>query len=183
MHEDMTVDERKARVLIGLRGYKLIKREQVKEIVSFLVESPKEKENMLIWCIPTEGTVGVQYVNQLKKAMKEAQVEKAIIVSSGRYTQAAKTLAKKKEIEFIPRIFPSFNIFDHTLVPKHEIISDEEKQKLLTQYRIQPYQLPQIRASDPAAKAIGAKTGDILRITRKSPTSGEYTLYRYVIEG
>ncbi len=179
----MTVDERKARVLIKLRGYKIIKREQVKEIVSFLVESPAEKWKKLIWCIPTEGTVGVQYINQLKKVMKDAEIERAIIVSGGRYTQAAKAQAKKKEIEFIPRIFPSFNIFDHTLVPKHEIVSDEEKQRLLTQYRIQPYQLPQIRSSDPAAKAIGAEAGDILRITRKSPTSGEYTLYRYVVEG
>jgi len=179
----MTIDEKKARVLIGLRGYKILKRDQVKEIVTFLVESPSDKKNILIWCIPTEGTVGVQYVNQLKKAMKEAEVENSIIVSGGRYTQAAKALAKKKEIEFIPRIFPSFNIFDHTLVPKHEIITDEEKQKLLTQYRIQPYQLPQIKSSDPAARAIGAKPGDILRITRKSPTSGEYTLFRYVVEG
>ena len=97
--------KRRRRVLIGLRGYKIIKREQAKEIVTFLVESPQEKGNILIWCIPTEGTVGVQYVNQLKKAMKEAEVEKSIIVSGGRYTQAAKALSKKKEIEFIPEFF------------------------------------------------------------------------------
>ncbi|MEM3722628.1 MAG: DNA-directed RNA polymerase subunit H, partial [Candidatus Bathyarchaeia archaeon] len=55
-------------------------------------------------------------------------------------------------------------------------------EKLLAQYRVKPYQLPQIKASDPAAKAIGAKPGDILRIIRKSPTAGEHIAYRYVVE-
>jgi len=31
-------------------------------------------------------------------------------------------------------------------------------------------------------RVIGAKPGDILRITRKSPTAGVYISYRYVIE-
>ncbi|MDI6846415.1 MAG: DNA-directed RNA polymerase subunit RpoH/Rpb5 C-terminal domain-containing protein, partial [Candidatus Saccharicenans sp.] len=31
----------------------------------------------------------------------------------------------------------------------------EEREKVLTQYKVQPYQLPQIKASDPAVKAIG----------------------------
>ena len=101
----MTIDEKKARVLILLRGYKIIKREQAKEIVTFLVESPKEKGNTLIWCIPTEGTVGVHYVNQLKKAMKEAEVEKAIIVSGGRYTQAAMALSKRRKSSSFPGFF------------------------------------------------------------------------------
>ncbi|MEM2104744.1 MAG: DNA-directed RNA polymerase subunit H [Candidatus Bathyarchaeia archaeon] len=75
-----------------------------------------------------------------------------------------------------------FDIFEHALVPKHEILKGEEREKLLLQYKVKPYQLPQIKASDPAAKAIGAKPGDILRIVRKSPTAGEHTAYRYVVE-
>jgi DNA-directed RNA polymerase subunit H (RpoH/RPB5) len=115
--------------------------------------------------------------------MKEAKVEMGIIVTSGRYTQAAKTNAKKKDIELIPRIFPSFNIFDHVLVPKHEILSQEEREKVLAQYSINAYQLPRILASDSAVRAIGGKPGDIIKITRKSPTAGEYIAYRYVVEG
>jgi len=178
-----TLEERKAQVLIGLRGYTLIKREEQKGIVSFLVELPGKEKNALIWCIPTQGTVGVQYINQLRKAMREAGVEKGIIVTGGRYTQAAKVNAKKRGIELIPRIFPSFNIFEHRLVPKHEIIPPEEKEKVLMEYRVQPYQLPRIKASDPAAKAIGARPGDIVRIIRDSPTAGKYISYRYVVEG
>lgn len=165
-----------------LRGYRLVKREEQEGIVSFMVKTPG-KENALIWCILTEGAVGVQYINQLSKAVEEAGVNKGIIVTGGRYTQAAKVTAKRKGIELIPRIFPSFNLFEHILVPKHEILTPEEKEKVLKEYRVQPYQLPQIRSSDPAAKAIGARPGDIVRVIRDSPTAGKYVSYRYVIEG
>ncbi|MDH5376603.1 MAG: DNA-directed RNA polymerase subunit H, partial [Candidatus Bathyarchaeota archaeon] len=55
-------------------------------------------------------------------------------------------------MELLPRSFPSFDIFEHELVPKHEILTSKERETLLTQYRIEPYQLPQIKASDPTAK-------------------------------
>ena len=182
--ERKTIEEKKAENLIKLRKYKLIERREFKDAVGFLVEIPKEKKKAMILCIPGENTtVGVQYVNKLRKAMKEAEVERGIIITSGRYTQAAKVNARKKGIELVPKTFPAFNIFEHVLVPKHEILKPEEKEKLLEKYRIKPYQLPRIRASDPAVKAIGARPGDIVRIIRKSPTAGEHIAYRYVIEG
>jgi DNA-directed RNA polymerase subunit H len=176
------IEERKAQILIKLRGYKLIKRKQAKDASGFLVKTA-EKEKMLIWCFPSKGTIGVQYIKQLKKLMEEEKVDRAIVVTSGRYTQAARVSARKGGIELIPRIFPSFNIFDHVLVPKHEIVKPEERKKLLQEYRVQPYQLPRLKASDPAVRAIGAKPGDIVRIIRDSPTAGKYVSYRHVVEG
>ena len=78
---------------------------------------------------------------------------------------------------------PELDVMKHALVPKHEILSEKGVHKLLEKYRIKPHQLPKIKASDPAAKAIGAKPGDILKITRKSPTAGKAIAYRYVIRG
>ena len=180
--KEESIEERKANVLIKLRRYKLIKKERHKDATSYIVEIPKEKEKALIWCIPGEGTVGITSINQLQKAMKDAEVERGIIVTSGRYTHAVKQSTKKKNVELIPKTFPIFDIFEHKLVPKHEILTEEEKKQILSQYRVQPYQLPQIKASDPAVKAIGAKPGDMLRIIRRSPTSGEHIAYRYVVE-
>lgn len=182
MNAELTLEERKAQILIKLRKYKLEKRQERKDAISFLVKTPKKK-NILLWCIPTEGTVGVAYVKQLGKIMKEEEIERGIVVTSGRYTQAAKASAAKNKIELIPRIFPAFNIFNHELVPIHEILSSEEREKLLSEYRVQPYQLPRVIASDPAVKAIGARPGDIVRIIRDSTTAGKYTAYRYVVEG
>ncbi|MEM2272751.1 MAG: DNA-directed RNA polymerase subunit H [Candidatus Bathyarchaeia archaeon] len=83
----------------------------------------------------------------------------------------------------MPQDFPSFNIFKHYLVPRHEILSPEERQALLEKYRVEPYKLPRIKASDPAIRLIGAKPGDIVKIIRRSPTAGESVYYRYVVEG
>ncbi|NWF86533.1 DNA-directed RNA polymerase subunit H [Candidatus Bathyarchaeota archaeon] len=104
------------------------------------------------------------------------------MVTSGRYTHAVKQSAKKKGIELLPKTFPVFDLFEHKLVPKHEILTQEEREQLLAEYKVQPYQLPQIKASDPAVKAIDARPGDILRIIRKSATAGEHIAYRYVVE-
>jgi len=75
------------------------------------------------------------------------------------------------------------NVFDHLMVPKHTLLSQEEVEKVLNKYRIKPYQLPKIKDSDPAVMAIQAQPGDIIKILRKSPTAGEAIAYRYVVEG
>jgi len=180
--KEESLEERKAKVLIKSRGYKLVKKEKHKDGIGYIVEIPKEKQKALLWCVPEEATVGITSINRMQKAMKEAKMEKGIMITSGRYTHAVKQSAKKKNIELLPRTFPAFDIFEHKLVPKHEILTEEEKKQLLTQYKVQPYQLPQIKASDPAVKAIDAKPGDILRIIRKSATAGIHIAYRYVVE-
>ncbi|HXX88339.1 MAG TPA: DNA-directed RNA polymerase subunit H [Candidatus Acidoferrum sp.] len=177
-----SLEERKAEVLIKLRGYKLIKKQKHDDAIGYIVNMPKEKEKALVWVVPGESTVGIASINRLQKAMKDMEVDRGLIVTDGRYTHAVKQGAKKRKIELLPKTFPAFDLFQHALVPLHQILGEEEKDELLAKYRVQPYQLPQIGSSDPAVKAIGAKPGDILRIKRKSPTAGEHTAYRYVVE-
>jgi DNA-directed RNA polymerase subunit H len=180
--KEETLEERKAEVLIKLRGYKLVKKEKHKDAISYVVDVPKEKQQALLWCIPDEITVGITAINRLQKVMTETNMKKGIIVTSGRYTHAVKQSAKKKGIELLPRTFPVFDLFEHKLVPKHEILTQKEVEQLLAEYRVQPYQLPQIKSSDPSVKAIDAKPGDVLRVIRKSPTAGIHMAYRYVVE-
>ena len=75
-----------------------------------------------------------------------------------------------------------FNILKHELVPEHVVLNEEEKKKVLETYKIAPENLPKILASDPVAKAIGAKYGDILKIIRKSKTAGNSIFYRVVVK-
>lgn len=76
-----------------------------------------------------------------------------------------------------------FSIMEHNLVPKHEILEPEEIQKVLEQYHVKPHQLPYILSTDPAARGLNAKPGDVIKITRKSEVAGVTVYYRYVVEG
>jgi len=65
-----------------------------------------------------------------------------------------------------------FNILDHKLVPKHQILSDEEKEKVKTYYNIvDDSKLPGISRFDPVALVLGMRPGQLCRIERPSKTS------------
>ena len=68
----------------------------------------------------------------------------------------------------------------HILVPKHEKISDKEKEELFAKYNISVKELPRISFADPALAGLNAQVGDVIKITRKSPTSGDTVYYRGV---
>lgn len=76
-----------------------------------------------------------------------------------------------------------FDIREHELVPKHEILNEKEKEELLKKYGITLRQLPRILISDPMVKVLNAKIGDVIKIIRKSPTAGETVYYRVVVKG
>jgi DNA-directed RNA polymerase subunit H len=77
----------------------------------------------------------------------------------------------------------TFDVLKHVYVPKHEILPKKEADEILVRYNTKHAQLPFIFLSDPALRDLGAKPGDIIKITRKSPTAGESIYYRYVVEG
>jgi DNA-directed RNA polymerase subunit H len=74
----------------------------------------------------------------------------------------------------------SLDIFTHDLVPKHKVLSDEEKKTMLESYGINIGQLPRISIRDSAILSINAEPGDIIEITRKSPIAGEIKYYRVI---
>ncbi len=69
----------------------------------------------------------------------------------------------------------------HSLIPKHVKLSEKEKETLLKKYNVTVSQLPKILKSDSAIQNLGVKPGDIIKVIRKSPTSGEAFFYRGVV--
>ncbi|MBD3163620.1 DNA-directed RNA polymerase subunit H [Candidatus Woesearchaeota archaeon] len=74
-----------------------------------------------------------------------------------------------------------FDIKKHILVPKHSKVSEKEKKELLDKYNITVFDLPSIKRTDPGIKDLDVKIGDIIKITRQSPTAGESIFYRCVV--
>jgi len=90
-----------------------------------------------------------------------------------------KTVRKKKPEDEVP----PFKVSTHFLIPEHELLTKEESSDVLQRFHATPSQLPYIMVTDPIAKEVGAKPGDMVRITRRSETAGSSTYYRYVVEG
>ncbi|MFB6265891.1 MAG: DNA-directed RNA polymerase subunit H [Candidatus Nanohaloarchaea archaeon] len=74
------------------------------------------------------------------------------------------------------------DIEEHELVPDHEVMDEGEVEELLEEYSITREELPQIKQDDAALKPLEAEPGDVVRIDRSSPTAGETTYYRLVVE-
>ncbi|HTX61202.1 MAG TPA: DNA-directed RNA polymerase subunit H [Methanobacterium sp.] len=73
------------------------------------------------------------------------------------------------------------DILKHKLVPDHTILSKTEANKVIKQLKVHQEQLPKIKVDDPVVKEIGAKSGDVLKITRRSHTAGKFVTYRLVL--
>lgn len=75
------------------------------------------------------------------------------------------------------------NPLEHVLVPKHEVLPSSEHAAFLADNKIKTKaNLPLIKFhEDMIARVIGLMPGDIVKITRPSPSAGEYISYRVCV--
>lgn len=70
----------------------------------------------------------------------------------------------------------------HRKVPKHRLLTEDEKTKLLKDYNmLKLNQLLKIDSQDPMAKWVGARPGDVIEITGLDAASGEGKRWRYCL--
>lgn len=76
-----------------------------------------------------------------------------------------------------------FNILNHVLVPKSQILSEEEVEKLAKDLNIQNVylQLPEISRFDPQALAIMLRPKQVVKFVRNSQTALETNYYRICV--
>ena len=75
-----------------------------------------------------------------------------------------------------------FNILQHNLVPKCNILSEEDENNLMVELKIKTKkQLPEISRFDPQALALCLRPGNIAKFTRKSITALETLYYRVCV--
>ena len=180
MSEAETLEEIRAELIIKYRKLKVERIEREAEKIIYYLSRGDERYLML--CILNQKTIGVSYVRELKKLVDKEGAAKGIMVGDGKYTYSAKSTASQIDIDLIPPTLPTFDVFKHELVPRHEILKEEERKEVLERFHAKPYQFPWIKASDPITIIIGAEPGDILRVTSKSVTAGRAESYRYVVK-
>jgi len=97
-----------------------------------------------------------------------------------------KVLEKQVSPEKIRAYYRQFrgaaqDLGSHHLVPLHEVMKSDEVEELLKKYECTINDIPKIKDTDPMVLKIGAKAGDVLKITRRSDTAGEAKYYRAVV--
>jgi len=103
-----------------------------------------------------------------------------IIVQDKQTPQIAKELLNDeyKLYEIFSMKNLMFNITHHEIVPRHILLNQEEVDMILKQYQTTRAQLPKLLTTDPVAKYYGMKAGDVCKIIRQSPMTGESYYYR-----
>ena len=75
-----------------------------------------------------------------------------------------------------------FNILNHTLVPPHYVLSDEDAKNIKTKFNIlSDEQIPDISRFSPVAQAIGLRPGQLCHIVRPSKIAVTSNFYRICI--
>ncbi|KAF8624529.1 hypothetical protein AX15_005839 [Amanita polypyramis BW_CC] len=150
--------------------------------MNFYTSSPNDPSNQLFVYFSEERSVGVKTMRKMLSIIEQRAIQRGVIVFAGNMTPSARkvivAMSNKYRLEEFSESDLLVNITHHTLVPRHEVLTQEEKKSLLEKYRLKETQLPRIQLADPVARYYGLRRGQVVKITRPSETSGRYASYR-----
>ncbi|XP_007028544.2 PREDICTED: DNA-directed RNA polymerase V subunit 5A [Theobroma cacao] len=72
------------------------------------------------------------------------------------------------------------NITKHVLKPKHQVLTEQEKQKLLQKYSIEEKQLPRLLKKDAIARYYGYERGQVVKVMYDGEITQSHVTYRCV---
>lgn len=125
-----------------------------------------------------------KYNNRDVKKLVNEQSKHAIIITRELPTSGSQILnpdrvAQSQTYEVFKLSFMCRNISRHALQPKFELMSEEEVEQLLKAHSTTLSRLPVIQNTDAMAMYLGLKPGNVVRITRKTPSGGTTIFYRH----
>jgi DNA-directed RNA polymerase subunit H (RpoH/RPB5) len=152
-------------------------------------------ERVIVFWYP-ESKLGKDKAANILKKLEECDT--FILIHNIKITPEAKstfgTLPEGKHLDIFVDSELYVNITQHPLVPRHTICSEEQTNTILKKFSIQLKDdeypgMPLILTTDPVVRFIGARPGQIIRITRNSWTQilpngkpGKEITFRYVIK-
>lgn len=113
---------------------------------------------------------GVNDVKELINYLKQKEIKHIILIVKDKLTSFGLKYLKNSNIKYEIFIRKSlmFNITKHKLVPKHQLLTNEEKNKLIESLQCKLVQLPKILKTDSISKYFNATPGQVFKIYRKN---------------
>ena len=158
--EENPTTKRKNKIYIRFYLTKMIRPANIQEMIDdlFNLEEILTKDDTLF--IVSKDEMNETIINELKHIWEKDRI---FIV-----------------IENIKRL--QYNILNHSLVPEHTIISDEQLDEVMKKYNIKnKTEFPDISRFDPVARVIGMRPGNVCKIIRPSKTAITTEYYRVCI--
>ena len=150
-------DNTKKKVYVKFYINKLIKPQNIYDIVEdlFHIETILEKTDDLMIIIKDEPN------DTMMENIKDIWVSENIYVS----------LVNIKRLQF--------NILKHTLVPKHTLLTHDEKEQFMKKYNVMDKsQIPDMSFFGPVSIVLGIRPDDVVKIERNSRTAIQSEFYR-----
>ena len=127
------------------------------------------------------------YVDTIDTPFKIILISKQILTEQDRkkiLTQLVpnelEEIGRNIEVELFNELELQYDPTLHDLVPKHIILTKEEKKNVLQQFNLTLSQLPKLSNTDVIARYYNMKNGDLIKIIRTSPSAGKCITYRAV---
>eukprot|EP00286_Rhodomonas_abbreviata_P001690 CAMPEP_0181291014 /NCGR_PEP_ID=MMETSP1101-20121128/1728_1 /TAXON_ID=46948 /ORGANISM="Rhodomonas abbreviata, Strain Caron Lab Isolate" /LENGTH=225 /DNA_ID=CAMNT_0023395351 /DNA_START=181 /DNA_END=855 /DNA_ORIENTATION=- len=164
--------------------------EKEHKTLTILAEMAVDDEQKIMVFFPVAAAdaktkkVSVDAVKEIIKLMKKESVNRAIIVVEKPLLGHSQLVLEQETEQQQLKDNPSWrvetflngelkvNITRHELVPRHEVLSEDEKKGLLRRYHLQEKHLPRIQKSDPIARYYGLDRKTVIKIVRPSETAG-----------
>jgi DNA-directed RNA polymerase I, II, and III subunit RPABC1 len=140
-----------------------------------------------IWVefVADKGSIGVGQMKKFVQHCSANEFKAGIMVTCSALSAQARKVVQAMQAYTQTECFLEedllVNITHHELVPKHILLSREEKIALLKRYHLKETQLPRILQKDPIARYLGLKRGQVVKIIRNSETAGRYASYRLCV--
>lgn len=163
--ELITLDTDKTTIFFALTKdilkEKLLNKELKKEDTAETIFSKYKTKNFIV--ITTESP-------SIKQSILQFQLIDKVLQSAGGMLQ----------IFYVDEL--KYNPLSHRLVPKHEKLTETEEKEVMEKYKLKSKsQFPVIQKTDPIARWLGLRHGDIICITRINSNSGKYYYYRCAV--
>ena len=145
--------------------------EQYEKIKEEDIELIFQKQNgtkiLVVW---HNQDVGVSLINRLYKRLSQENISNILIIKSGKLTPMANTTINELSSMHMIQVFGVEDIMNnpttHSLVPKHELLTNKDANDIIEAYKIKKSQLLRIYTSDPIVRYYGWRRGNIIKITR-----------------
>ncbi|KAM0948789.1 putative DNA-directed RNA polymerase [Dioscorea sansibarensis] len=150
-------------------------------IPASLISNPSNKI-LVIFCGPER--VKLPCIRGIYNQLLQENLTRLILVLQSKTTLKAREAIKeifRFKVETFQITELLVNITKHVLKPKHDVLTEEEKQALLKKYNVEESQLPRMLLTDAIARYYGLEKGQVVKVTYDGELTGNHVLYRCVM--